>query len=63
MCNTGCFYERPDGSCKGRPKGRLTVKPHCFEDGDMEAYNDSVDHDEILDWELNNAEVENACYP
>jgi hypothetical protein len=63
MCNEGCFYENSWGACKGRPKGRLTVKPRCFEEGDMEAYNDSVDQDEILDWELSKAEAYDACYP
>ena len=52
MCSSGCFYERRDGSCKGRPKGRLTMMPHCFEDGDLEAYNESRDEDAILAYEL-----------
>lgn len=43
MCHSGCFYENSWGDCKGRPKGRLTVEPHCFEDGDLESYNDDVD--------------------
>jgi hypothetical protein len=61
MCHSGCFYENSWGDCKGIPHGTLTITPHCFEDG-VEAYNESVEHDEILNWELNNAEVSNA-YP
>ena len=52
MCNTGCFYENRNGGCKGRPSGRITVTPHCFEDEDVEAYNESVDDDKILAYDL-----------
>ena len=52
MCNTGCFYENSWGGCKGRPTGRITVQPHCFEDEDVESYNESVDETAILNWEL-----------
>lgn len=50
--HTGCFYENSWGGCKGRPKGRITVTPHCFEDEDVEAYNESRDEDAILAYEL-----------
>ena len=56
MCQSGCFYERRDGGCKGRPMGRITVQPHCFEDEDVEAYNESVDDDAILAYDLDRAE-------
>lgn len=56
MCSSGCFYERRDGGCKGRPKGRITVRPHCFEAEDVEAYNESVDETAILNWELDREE-------
>jgi hypothetical protein len=63
MCNSGCFYERRDGSCKGRPKGRLTVKPHCFEGkGDVDAYNESVEDDRILEHDLRQEEAGIFCY-
>ena len=52
MCHSGCHYENSWGGCKGRPKGRITVQPHCFEDEDVEAYNESVTADAILKWEL-----------
>lgn len=52
MCSSGCFYENSWGGCKGRPKGRLTIEPHCFEDGDLEAYNESRDEDAILAYEM-----------
>ena len=52
MCSSGCFYENSWGGCTGRPKGRITVKPHCFEDEDVEAYNESVDDDAILAYAL-----------
>ena len=52
MCYSGCPYERFDGSCKGRPKGELTAMPHCFEEGDVESYNESVNEDKILAYEL-----------
>ena len=52
MCSSGCFYENSWGGCKGRPMGRITVAPHCFEDEDVEAYNESVDDDAILAYEL-----------
>lgn len=56
MCQSGCPYERRDGDCKGRPMGRITVQPHCFEDEDVEAYNESVDDDKILAYDLDRAE-------
>ena len=52
MCHTGCFYENAWGDCKGRPSGHITVTPHCFEDEDVESYNESVTHDKILRYEL-----------
>ena len=52
MCHSGCFYENSWGDCKGRPSGHITVTPHCFEDEDVEAYNESVDETAILNWEL-----------
>ena len=52
MCSSGCFYENSWGGCKGRPKGRITVTPHCFDAEDVEAYNASVDDDAILAYEL-----------
>lgn len=58
MCNTGCFYENPWGGCKGRPKGRITVTPHCFEDEDVEAYNESRDEDAILAYELDRCDAQ-----
>lgn len=56
MCQSGCFYERRDGGCKGRPNGAITVKPHCFEAEDVEAYNESRDDDKILAYDLDRAE-------
>lgn len=52
MCHSGCFYENRNGDCKGRPTGRITVTPHCFEDEDVDAYNESIDETKILNWEL-----------
>ena len=52
MCHSGCPYENFHGECKGRPSGRLTMTPHCFEDEDVDAYNESVDESEILTYEL-----------
>lgn len=37
--------------------GRITVQPHCFEDEDVEAYNESVDDDAILAYDLDRAEA------
>lgn len=56
MCNCGCFYERRDGSCKGRPHGRLAIKPACFEPEDVAAYNDDHDDDKILEYDLRREE-------
>ena len=56
MCQSGCFYERRDGGCKGRPTGRITVQPHCFEAEDVEAYNESRDDDKILAYDLDRAD-------
>lgn len=58
MCHSGCFYENSWGDCKGRPSGHITVKPHCFEDEDVEAYNESCDDDAILNYELDRADAQ-----
>ena len=58
MCSSGCFYENSWGGCKGRPMGRLTIEPHCFEDGDLEAYNESRDEDAILAYELDRCDAQ-----
>lgn len=53
MCYSGsCPYERSDGSCGGRPKGALRVKPGCMEDEDLESYNESVSDAAILEYDL-----------
>lgn len=52
MCHSGCFYENSWGDCKGRPSGHITVTPHCFEDEDVDEYNESVDESKILAYEL-----------
>ena len=52
MCQSGCFYERLDGPCKGRPHGRLSIKPACFEPEDVAAYNDDRDDAAILEYDL-----------
>lgn len=53
MCYSGsCPYERFDGSYGGRPKGVLRAKPGCYEEEDLEAYNESVDDAAILDYDL-----------
>lgn len=56
MCNCGCFYERRDGSCKGRPRGRLVIKPACLEPEDVDAYNDDHDDGRILEYDLRREE-------
>ena len=56
MCTCGCFYERRDGSCKGRPHGRLSIKPACFEPEDVAAYNDDRDDAAILEYDLRREE-------
>ena len=38
--------------------GRITVQPHCFEDEDVEAYNESFDDDAILKYELDRADAQ-----
>lgn len=58
MCSTGCFYETRNGACKGRPRGPITVRPHCFEAEDVEAYNESVDDDAILAYELDRCDAQ-----
>ena len=58
MCNSGCYYERWDGGCKGRPNGEITIKPHCFEEEDVESYNESVAHDKILRYELSRCDLQ-----
>ena len=58
MCHSGCFYENSWGDCKGRPMGRITVQPHCFEDEDVESYNESCDDDAILKYELDRADAQ-----
>lgn len=58
MCHSGCPYENFNGACKGRPRGPITVRPHCFEDGDVEAYNESVDDDAILAYELDRCDAQ-----
>ena len=58
MCYSGCPYENFHGDCKGRPSGRLTMMPHCFEDGDLEAYNESRDEDAILAYELDRCDAQ-----
>ena len=57
MCHSGCFYENSWGGCKGRPKGRITVTPHCFEPEDVESYNESVEADACLDYDLRQEEA------
>lgn len=57
MCSSGCFYETRTGACKGRPRGRITVRPHCFEPEDVESYNESVDADARLDYDLRQEEA------
>ena len=48
MCCCGCFYERTDGSCRGR-KALSTVKPDCMDEEDWSAAQD--DWDGPADWE------------
>lgn len=43
MCYSGCPYENFNGACKGRPRGPITARPHCFEPEDVESYNESVE--------------------
>ena len=62
MCNTGGFLDNSWGGCKGRPKGPLTVKPHCFESEDVEAYNESAEDDRILEHDLRQEEAGIFCY-
>lgn len=57
MCSSGCFYETRTGACKGRPRGHITVRPHCFEPEDVESYNESVDADVCLDYDLRQEEA------
>ncbi len=38
--------------------GRITVQPHCFEDEDVESYNESSDDDAILKYELDRADAQ-----
>lgn len=54
MCYSGaCHYERADGTCKGRPSGRLLLsRPGCMDEEDFEAYKASADEDAILEYEL-----------
>lgn len=58
MCSSGCFYETRTGACKGRPRGRITVRPHCFEPEDVETYNESCDDAAILNYELDRADAQ-----
>ena len=34
------------------------MMPHCFEDGDLEAYNESRDEDAILAYELDRCDAQ-----
>ena len=57
MCYSNCPYERWSGECGG--KSRLNKgQPHCFEDEDVEAHNESCDDDAILNYELDRADAQ-----
>jgi hypothetical protein len=55
MCYSNCPYENYNGGCMGINKMSL-AKPHCHTKEEWEAYNETVEDDKVLDYELTRQE-------
>ena len=55
MCYSNCPYEGYDGECRGM-KGVSKGVPHCYTPEEWKSYNESIEDDKVLDYELTRQE-------